>query len=110
MKIYICLKHYHSIYEFKKAHLKTRNRGGPILLFEEIKGKLFMCPATGIDKGIIMDQNSICLLVRYGDHYWSRWSMDSKHLNKIETKYKKFKEGASWIFKMIIQTTFRTAS
>ena len=32
-----------SIYEFKKAHLKTRNRGSLILVLEENIGKLFMC-------------------------------------------------------------------
>ena len=32
--------HYETVYKFKKVHLETRNRGLPILLNEEINGKL----------------------------------------------------------------------
>ena len=43
---------------------------------------------TGIGKGIVMDHYNRSLLVRHGDHHWSRWSMDSKNFienrNKVE--------------------------
>ena len=54
-------------------HLKTRNRGYPIILFNEIIEKLLIkvtfvksTPITGIAKEIAMIHNNISLLIRHG--------------------------------------------
>lgn len=48
-------------------------------------------PITGTAKGIVLTHNSRCVLVRHWEKHWSRWQVDPKNFNKIQTKKKKFK-------------------
>lgn len=101
LKFISAAKRSQTVYEFKKAYLKAWNRGLPILLMlEEITKKFkvikllgIKCvPVTGIARGIVIAHNNKCLLVRYGDYYWSRWSINQKHFRYNRNKIQKIQE------------------
>ena len=107
-KIVSAVKCYQNVFKLRKVHLKTRNRGYPIILFNEIIEKLLIkvtfvksTPITGIAKEIAMIHNNISLLIRHGGSHWFYWSVDLKNFKQNRKIIKKIKQGASKLFYMI---------
>ena len=99
-KFMSAVRRYQTVYDLKKMHLKTKNPESSTLLFEEIirktikvlKGVPVKCaPVTGTDNRIVMTHNNRCFLIKRECHLCSRCQWIRNIVNKIETKYQKFK-------------------
>ena len=116
-KIVSAVKCYQNVFKLRKVHLKTRNRGYPIILFNEIIEKLLIkvtfvksTPITGIAKEIAMIHHNISLLIRHGGSHWFYWSVDLKNFKQNRKIIKKSKKVPPSCFTWLIEPLFRTAS
>ena len=88
IRVSICCKtlwtSYQTVYEFRKSLIKQENLGHPILLLEEIRGKLINQQKHWLSnlhlllvEGIVMAHNNRCFLI-YTLHC-TCWSVVKKH-------------------------------
>ena len=88
IKVYICFNTLSKYMQIQKSAFKNQKPRTPDLIARGDHRKIIYVPVTGIAKEIAIAQKNIYLFVNYGDHYWSRWLTDWKHLNKPKNSKK----------------------